>query len=275
MLGDSPRLFVRTSGVKHGNVPREFSDELPVDLAPPDGGDAPSPLSLLGVGMAFFLGPFEGLFFHQNALAFVPLSSSRPLNDNRFQSGVLAGTARQAGVATRQEDQVVEIGAFEALSLDVDLADPGALSEILITVVTMGAAACDEDDDLGGIGVLRFARHIPPLVKSHSILPSAGPGSPPPTSVEVCTCLAGFSDSFIGEIDRRAGCITTLTFERRLVATEGFEDLGVETGYQIRSRSPEVAERPISRGTDQDNFATPMQQRGTWHPSGNGCGNGP
>ena len=34
---------------------------------------------------------------------------------------------------------------------------------------------------------------------------------------------ADFSDYLIGELDRRAGCISTLTFDRRLLTTQGFE----------------------------------------------------
>ncbi len=40
------------------------------------------------------------------------------------------------------------------------------------------------------------------------------------------------------EIDRRAGCTTTLTFDQRLVATEGFEEPGAETGYPTRVSEP-------------------------------------
>lgn len=49
---------------------------------------------------------------------------------------------------------------------------------------------------------------------------------------------ADFSDHLIGEIDRRAGCTTTLTFDRRLSATEGFEEPGIETGYPTRVSEP-------------------------------------
>ncbi len=49
---------------------------------------------------------------------------------------------------------------------------------------------------------------------------------------------ADFSDYLIGEIDRRAGCTMTLTFDRRLAATEGFEEPGIETGYPTRVSEP-------------------------------------
>jgi predicted nucleic-acid-binding protein len=50
--------------------------------------------------------------------------------------------------------------------------------------------------------------------------------------------LADFSDHLIGEIDRRAGCTTTLTFDRRLVAAEGFEEPGIETGHPTQVSEP-------------------------------------
>ena len=36
---------------------------------------------------------------------------------------------------------------------------------------------------------------------------------------------ADFSDYLIGEHDRRAGCTSTLTFDRRLAGSKGFEEL--------------------------------------------------
>ena len=39
---------------------------------------------------------------------------------------------------------------------------------------------------------------------------------------------ADFSDYLIGEHDRRAGCTTTLTFDRRLAGSKGFEELDTE-----------------------------------------------
>ena len=39
---------------------------------------------------------------------------------------------------------------------------------------------------------------------------------------------ADFSDYLIGEIDRRAGCLSTLTFDRRLALAKGFEELDID-----------------------------------------------
>lgn len=49
---------------------------------------------------------------------------------------------------------------------------------------------------------------------------------------------ADFSDYLIGEQDRRAGCTSTLTFDRRLMTANGFEEPGVETGYPTRVSEP-------------------------------------
>ena len=52
------------------------------------------------------------------------------------------------------------------------------------------------------------------------------------------TGTADFSDYLIGQLDRRAGCTATLTFDRRLLTTEGFaephDDAGYPTGVSER-----------------------------------------
>jgi predicted nucleic-acid-binding protein len=49
---------------------------------------------------------------------------------------------------------------------------------------------------------------------------------------------ADFSDYLIGEMDRRAGCTTTLTFDRRLLTTEGFGEPADEAGCPPRVSEP-------------------------------------
>lgn len=45
---------------------------------------------------------------------------------------------------------------------------------------------------------------------------------------------ADFSDYLIGRLDRRAGCTSTLTFDRRLLTTEGFAEPHDDAGYPSR-----------------------------------------
>lgn len=52
------------------------------------------------------------------------------------------------------------------------------------------------------------------------------------------TGAADFSDYLIGETDRRAGCSATLTFDRRLLADEGFEEPGENSGYPNQVSEP-------------------------------------
>jgi predicted nucleic-acid-binding protein len=49
---------------------------------------------------------------------------------------------------------------------------------------------------------------------------------------------ADFSDYLIGEHDRRAGCTSTLTFDRRLAKAEGFEALDSEGSYPTQVSEP-------------------------------------
>jgi len=49
---------------------------------------------------------------------------------------------------------------------------------------------------------------------------------------------ADFSDYLIGEHDRRAGCTSTLTFDRRLAGSRGFEELDIGSNYPTRVSAP-------------------------------------
>jgi predicted nucleic-acid-binding protein len=49
---------------------------------------------------------------------------------------------------------------------------------------------------------------------------------------------ADFSDYLIGEHNRRAGCTSTLTFDRRLAKAEGFEGLDNEGSYPTQVSEP-------------------------------------
>jgi len=49
---------------------------------------------------------------------------------------------------------------------------------------------------------------------------------------------ADFSDYLIGEHDRRAGCTSTLTFDRRLAKADGFERLDNEGSYPTQVSEP-------------------------------------
>ena len=49
---------------------------------------------------------------------------------------------------------------------------------------------------------------------------------------------ADFSDYLIGEHDRRAGCTSTLTFDRRLTGSTGFEELDIGGIYSTQVSEP-------------------------------------
>jgi predicted nucleic-acid-binding protein len=49
---------------------------------------------------------------------------------------------------------------------------------------------------------------------------------------------ADFSDFLIGESDRQAGCTATLTFDRRLLTAEGFEEPAHDFGGPSRVSEP-------------------------------------
>jgi predicted nucleic-acid-binding protein len=49
---------------------------------------------------------------------------------------------------------------------------------------------------------------------------------------------ADFSDYLIGQLDRRAGCTATLTFDRRLLTTEGFAEPRHHPGDPSRVSEP-------------------------------------
>lgn len=49
---------------------------------------------------------------------------------------------------------------------------------------------------------------------------------------------ADFSDYLIGELDRRAGCTATLTFDRRLLTTDGFAEPHDDAGQPSQVSEP-------------------------------------
>ena len=49
---------------------------------------------------------------------------------------------------------------------------------------------------------------------------------------------ADFSDNLIGELDQRAGCVSTLTFDRTLARAEGFEGICQSGGHSSRVSEP-------------------------------------
>ena len=49
---------------------------------------------------------------------------------------------------------------------------------------------------------------------------------------------ADFSEYLIGEHDRRAGCTSTLTFDRRLAGSTGFEELDIGGSYPTQVSEP-------------------------------------
>jgi len=49
---------------------------------------------------------------------------------------------------------------------------------------------------------------------------------------------ADFSDYLIGEHDRRAGCTSTLTFDRRLAGSTGFEELDIGGNHPTQVSEP-------------------------------------
>ena len=53
-----------------------------------------------------------------------------------------------------------------------------------------------------------------------------------------CAGPADFSDYLIGEHDRRAGCTSTLTFDRRLTGSTGFEELDIGGIYSTQVSEP-------------------------------------
>jgi hypothetical protein len=71
----------------------------------------------IGIGETLFLGLFEGFGLHQHTLALVTAARPAEPYDDRPQAAMFGGAASQRGVATRQVDQVVEIGALHAKRL--------------------------------------------------------------------------------------------------------------------------------------------------------------
>jgi hypothetical protein len=82
------------------------------------------------------------------------------LNDNCLQARVLAGSACQGGIASWQEDEMVEVGTLEALCFFVDLADPRTAAESFPAEVAFRLTPSHEHDDLVGSLRCHLSFHI-------------------------------------------------------------------------------------------------------------------
>ncbi len=137
VFGD-PSCFARgASGVAFGDVAAEFRNIGLVELGATGCGYGPPLFSPLGVRLALRLGSLERLLLDKRSLPFVTLARPSPLHDHGPEAGVFAGATGQSRIAAGKEDEVVEVGALEALGLVVDLSDPRAPSELFIAKIAL------------------------------------------------------------------------------------------------------------------------------------------
>ena len=101
-----------------------------------------SSLSLFGIRFALRLGSLERLLVDKRALPFVAFPRPGPLHNHGPETGVFARAERQGCIAAGEEDEVVEVGALEALCFFVDHPDPRAPPEIFIAEIAPRCPAC-------------------------------------------------------------------------------------------------------------------------------------
>jgi hypothetical protein len=100
--------------IELSNAFREPAHERRIDLGAPFRLPVAAPRSHFRIAQALGFGAVDRVIFDQQPLAFVPLPRGAPLQHDRGQRGVAAGTPRERGVAGRQEPEVIQIRAGEA-----------------------------------------------------------------------------------------------------------------------------------------------------------------
>ena len=98
--------------------------------------DAPLRLPLsttfarVAIGQTFVFGALQPLLLDQHTLPLVAAAGAAPLEDDGRQRRVLSRSARQRGIAGRQEVKVVEVGAGQAQCVAVaGKGDPGPTAQ--------------------------------------------------------------------------------------------------------------------------------------------------
>jgi hypothetical protein len=154
MLGDLCLAAFWTVGIELADAGRKASKVLLVEFRATHDRALPLRLSKSGVCRAFLLRSCERLVLDEEALAFVALTCSAPLEDDCREPGALSGTTREGSIASGEKDEVLEVGARKAYgALLTCKRNPRMAAEIMPALVTPAVAICDIDGEgVGGGG---------------------------------------------------------------------------------------------------------------------------
>jgi hypothetical protein len=154
MLGDLCLAAFGTVGIEFADADRKASKVLRIEFRATRDRALPLRLSRCGVCRAFLRRSCERIILDEEALAFVALTRSAPLEDDCREPGALSGTTSEGNVARGEEDEVFEVGARKAYGASVTCKrNPRMAAEIIPTLVTPTLAICDVDrEGVGGGG---------------------------------------------------------------------------------------------------------------------------
>ena len=113
-LDDPLTLTARTTWKEVTEPAYECLDILRIDALRSLGSTLASEDQNLSIGQALLLCADERCLVHQHALTFIPLAGSTEAYDDRTLRRVFARATGEHRVATREEDEVVEIGTAQA-----------------------------------------------------------------------------------------------------------------------------------------------------------------
>ncbi len=131
VVGDLLGSILRTAGVVAQDLGHRPLLECRVCLSPALPFAQLAPRSRLLVRQAFALGAVERILLDQDTLPLVPAPGSAEAHDHRREEACLFRPARERGVAGRQVDEMVEVGAAQAEGTSIvhrqEIAAAGAL----------------------------------------------------------------------------------------------------------------------------------------------------
>jgi hypothetical protein len=120
--------------------------ELLIQKRSADGIPFPPFLTGISVLEAFLFRPDQGLLFHQQALPFIVLSGSAPLQDHCREPGMLARPPGQGCISGGKEDKVFHIPALQTQRPLLGIkGDPCLGAEVSAATVAPGVSMDDKN----------------------------------------------------------------------------------------------------------------------------------
>ena len=148
MFGDGPPLVGGASRKEFSHAARERAHVLGIEFLAPFGGALPGKLPGLRIGQAFLLRPGKRFLLDEQTLPLIAFPRAAEAHHDRLERRVAACSPGERGIATREEEQVIEIRARETERMPALQMQKTSFAELLAALRAGGVSPDPEDDDL-------------------------------------------------------------------------------------------------------------------------------